>query len=306
MNDIKVSIIVPSYKRTKEMYARAIESLLQQSYENIEIVVVDDNAKPEHIEYRVELASYITELNNDKIKYIQNVENLGGALSRNAGIEVATGEYITFLDDDDRYLIDKVKNQLTFILDRNVDMVFGDIVIHNEKDELIDYRNHSTLKSFEHSYILKYHLTKQIAGTPSFMMKKEVLEDINGFEAVRMGQEYFLMMKIINSGASIAYMSQCDFVAYRTSAEAISTGKNKIYGEKDLYAYKKQFFKHLSLWDKSYVRCRHFAVMAVAYKRNHMYGKMSGALLLSILSNPFIVVSEVFGFLGRKQKGKKV
>ena len=102
--DTKVSIIVPSYKRNRELFSRAIESLLAQSYENIEIVVVDDNAKLELLEYRQALSDYIQETNSDKIKYIQNQENLGGALSRNVGIEKATGEYINFLDDEDKYL----------------------------------------------------------------------------------------------------------------------------------------------------------------------------------------------------------
>ena len=128
----KVSIIVPSYKRNRELFSRAIESLLAQSYENIEIVVVDDNAKPELLEYRQALYDYIQELNSDKIKYIQNQENLGGALSRNVGIENATGEYITFLDDDDRYLKDKVKNQLDFMLKNDLEMSFTDLSIYNE------------------------------------------------------------------------------------------------------------------------------------------------------------------------------
>ena len=129
--DTKVSIIVPSYKRNRELFSRAIESLLAQSYENIEIVVVDDNAKPELLEYRQALYDYIQELNSDKIKYIQNQENLGGALSRNVGIENATGEYITFLDDDDRYLKDKVKNQLDFMLKNDLEMSFTDLSIYN-------------------------------------------------------------------------------------------------------------------------------------------------------------------------------
>jgi len=252
----KVSIIVPSYKRNRELFSRAIESLLAQSYENIEIVVVDDNAKPELLEYRQALYDYIQELNSDKIKYIQNQENLGGALSRNVGIENATGEYITFLDDDDRYLKDKVKNQLDFMLKNDLEMSFTDLSIYNENEKLIDYRDHNDISQFDKDYLMKYHLTKQITGTPTFMVKKSVLLDINGFDNVPMGQEFYLMMKIINSDAKLGYVSQNNIVAYRTSLEAISTGPKKISGQKELFKYKKTYFKILSCFfsDKILIR----------------------------------------------------
>ncbi len=290
--DTKVSIIVPSYKRNRELFSRAIESLLAQSYENIEIVVVDDNAKLELLEYRQALSDYIQETNSDKIKYIQNQENLGGALSRNVGIENATGEYITFLDDDDKYLKDKVKKQLDFMLKNDLEMCFTDLSIYNENEKLIDYRDHNDISQFDKDYLMKYHLTKQITGTPTFMVKKSVLLDINGFDNVPMGQEFYLMMKIINSDAKIGYVSQNNIVAYRTSLEAISTGPKKISGQKELFKYKKTYFEILSFSEKQYVRCRHYAVMAVAYKRNKKYFKMILSLIVSVMSNPILAIRE--------------
>ena len=305
----KVSIIVPSYKRNRELFSRAIESLLAQSYENIEIVVVDDNAKPELLEYLQALYDYIQELNSDKIKYIQNQENLGGALSRNVGIENATGEYITFLDDDDRYLKDKVKNQLDFMLKNDLEMSFTDLSIYNENEKLIDYRDHNDISQFDKDYLMKYHLTKQITGTPTFMVKKSVLLDINGFDNVPMGQEFYLMMKIINSDAKLGYVSQNNIVAYRTSLEAISTGPKKISGQKELFKYKKTYFKILSFSEKQYIRCRHYAVMAVAYKRNKKYFKMMASLIVSVMSNPILAIREAIKLsrkINKKIKDKQL
>lgn len=306
MEEIKVSIIVPSYKRKKEQFARAIESLLASTYENIEIIVVDDNAKPEHAEYRQALSEYIAELNSDKVVYIQNETNLGGSGARNEGIRVATGEYITFLDDDDRYRQEKIADQLQFMLANNLDMSFTDLSIHNEKDKLIDYRNYPDLKGFDKDYLLRYHLTKQITGTPTFMCRKQILTDIGGFEKVPMGQEYYLMMRIINSGAKIGYEPQDNVVAYRTSQEAISTGPNKISGQKALFEYKKTYFNILSLSEKQYVRCRHYAVMAVAYKRNHKIFAMLWNLFVAVLCNPILAIKEAFGLAKKlNKKGRK-
>lgn len=303
--DKKVSIIVPSYKRGKELFSRAIESLLEQSYENIEIVVIDDNAKPEHLLFRTQLAEYIKELNNDKIVYLQNEENLGGALSRNVGIANATGEYIAFLDDDDVYLPNKIKNQLEFMLAKDLDMCFGDVALYNELDALIDYRDHTGLKRFDKDYLLKYHLTKQITGTISFMATKKLLDEIGGFSPAIMGQEYYLMFKIIMAGPKIGYYPSCDCKMYRTNAEAISTGKNKIPGELAMYRFKKEHFNKLTWWQRTYVRCRHHAVMAIAYKRNKKIGKMIGSLLACFFSNPLLIIIEGLGYLIRMLKPKK-
>lgn len=290
--DYKVSIVVPSYKRDEKLFARAIGSLLNQTYSNIEIIVVDDNAKPELRKFRNALENYIRNLNSDKVVYVQNEKNLGGSLSRNAGIERSSGDYITFLDDDDQYLPEKVEKQLNFITEHNYDAIFGDLAIYNEDENLIDYRSHRDIKKFDKESLIKYHLTKQITGTPTFMVKKELLTSVGGFDDVKMGQEYFLMFKLIESGSKIGYAPWCDIMAYRTKAEAISTGANKITGEKALYEFKKSHFDKLSLWSRSYVRCRHYAVMSVAYKRNHIYTKMVGALIVSVLSNPLIVITE--------------
>lgn len=297
----KVSIIMPSYKRHKDLVGRAIQSLLEQTYGNIEVVLVDDNAREELQDYRRELESLVSELNDNRVSYLQNKENLGGAGSRNEGIKIASGDYITFLDDDDVYLPEKVEKQLEFMLENNLDMSFSKLCIYNENDKLIDVREHD-IKSFDSDYLKKYHLTKQITGTPTFMMKKNVLVEIGGFEVVPMGQEYYLMQKILWGNYKLGYYPECYIKAYRTSAEAISTGKNKITGEKQLYKFKKQYFGILNLKERRYVRCRHFAVMAVAYKRNKKYLKAIWMLFVATICAPIVAVKEAIGLQKRKKE----
>lgn len=301
MEEIKVSIIVPSYKRKKELFARAIESLLAGTYENIEIVVVDDNAKPEHAEYRQALSNYIAELNSDKVVYIQNETNLGGSGARNEGIRVATGEYITFLDDDDRYLKNKIKNQINFMLENNLDMCFTNLIILNGDDEVVDYREYAKIKQFDNQYLMKYHLTRQIAGTNTFMYKKECLLSIGGFVKVSMGQEYYLMYNTIESGAAIGYLDKNDTILYREGQECISSGPNKISGQLSLYEFKKSNFEKLNLRQRIYVRFRHHVVMAVAYKRNSKMGKCLLEVIIAGLTSPIDALIEFFGFFKKRK-----
>lgn len=300
-----VSIIVPTYKRKPELVKRAIQSLLDQTYEHIQVVLVDDNAKPEHQEYRILIEDMVKELDSRKIKYLQNEKNLGGALSRNHGIQEADGTYITFLDDDDMYEKNKIDHQYHYMQEKQLDVCVSDLAIYNEREQLIDYRSHHDIESFDCAYLFRYHLTKQITGTPTFMFKKDILDTIGGFDDAIMGQEFYLMAKTIQSKAKIGYLEEANIRAYRYDIEAISTGPNKIIGEKKLYQYKKQYFRNLSWKERNYIQCRHFAVMAVAYKRNKKYGKALWYLFVACITNPFLSFKEALNLQKRKKENKK-
>jgi len=102
-----VSIIISTYNRY-ELAKGAIESALQQSYKNIQIIVVEDGS-------RSQLDKHITSVNDERIKYFLHNKNKGLAAVRNTGTFKAEGQYICFMDDDDRWLPDKVKRQLSII-----------------------------------------------------------------------------------------------------------------------------------------------------------------------------------------------
>lgn len=102
-----VSVIIPTYKRA-EYLKRAIESVLNQTYKNIEILVIDDN-DPDST-YRRENEIMLKELvENKKIIYIKHPRNMNGAAARNTGIRKAQGKYITFLDDDDYFMKNRIE-----------------------------------------------------------------------------------------------------------------------------------------------------------------------------------------------------
>ncbi|WP_299093714.1 glycosyltransferase family 2 protein [uncultured Metabacillus sp.] len=125
-NNEKVSIIITTYKGSN-CIRRAIRSLLEQTYANIEIIVVDDNP-PESVE-RIETEKIMKEYKESNIKYIKHETNLNGAAARNSGIKVATGEFVGFLDDDDYYLPTKVEMCVkTLTENKNSDAVFCGVI----------------------------------------------------------------------------------------------------------------------------------------------------------------------------------
>ena len=287
---VLVSVIIPTYKRTVALVSRAVNSVRNQTYENVEIIVVDDS--PADHPLRAEIAGYMATVEDARVKYYQNEKNLGGSLSRNRGIELAKGDYITFLDDDDEYMPEKVEKQLEFMLSGGFDMTFSELIIYDADGRVVDYREYKDLSAFDKDTLLKYHLMKHLTGTPTFMFKADKLREIGGFTDAIMGQEFYLMFKTIESGMKIGYFTHCHVKVYHHGGEAISMGPNKIKGELLLYDFKKKYFDRLSSSEQRAVRFRHHAVMTVAYKRNRKLFKMLGSGCVAALSSPDLIVKE--------------
>ena len=301
-NEFKVSVIIPTYKRS-DFLVRAIKSVLNQTYKNIQVVVVDDNENNSN--FRKETEDKIKEFNLDnRVLYIKNAYNMGGGKARNEGINRCDGEYITFLDDDDIYLEEKIEVQLKHMLKNKLDVSFTDLRLHNMKDKIVDYREFKFIKSFKNDDLLKYHLTRHITGTPTFMYKKDTLEKINGFRDVKMAQEFYLMLDTIESGARIGYIPRADVIAYLHDGEKISSGLNKINGEKNLFKSKQEYFYKLTSKEKKYIKFRHRAVMTVAYKRNREYTKATFEAVKAIGFTPIIAIYEIFMFFKKVDTNK--
>lgn len=107
MNEL-VSIITPSYN-TAKFIGKTIESVRIQTYQNWEMIIVDDCSSDNT---DVIVAEY---LNDKRIQYLKNDKNSGAAFSRNRALREAKGKWIAFLDSDDLWLSDKLEKQITFM-----------------------------------------------------------------------------------------------------------------------------------------------------------------------------------------------
>ncbi|WP_052131499.1 glycosyltransferase family 2 protein [Planococcus sp. CAU13] len=296
----KVSIIIPTYKRSN-LLERAIESVLNQTYSNIEVVVVDDNIpdSQHRAETEIKMKKYSTDY---RVIYVKNNKSLGGAFARNVGIKNANGKFITFLDDDDIYLPHKVGKQLRFMLQNDYDLSFTDVRIHNSDDVLIDYREHNYITSLSNKDLLKEHLMHHLTPTSTFMFKIESILKLEGFDDVKMGQEFMLMLKAIERGLNIGYMQGADVIQYAHNQERISLGTNKVEKEIELYNFKKKYFKYLNKKEKTYIKFRHHAVMMMVGKRSGMHFLFFIHFFKAIITSPKNCLSELLYF---KKKIKK-
>ena len=286
-----VSVIITTYRRD-EYLRKALQSVIRQTYQNIEIIVVDDNAD-EAWNKKTETIVEQEKLNSEfVIKYIKTDKNLGVANSRNLGIKESNGEYITFLDDDDIYLEEKVERQLDDMLNANADFGITNLYLYNEDDKLVDKRIHSYIQSTDKMSLLRYHLLYHLTGTDTFMFKSDYIRDIGVFPKINVGDEFYLMMRAINAGGKICYSPHCYVKAYIHTGEntGLSSGYGKIKGENNLYREKKQYFKSLNKRDIRYIKVRHYAVLAYANLRMSKHPAFMVNALKAVAISPVTAV----------------
>ncbi|WP_060554981.1 glycosyltransferase family 2 protein, partial [Proteus mirabilis] len=217
-NDLPlVSVIIPTYGRP-HFLERAIDSVLSQSYKNIEIIVVDDNSSNLHHEQTVKIIKKYNR--NNKIIYIFDGINVGGSLARNRGIIESKGEYITFLDDDDIYLEKKIESQVEHIINNNIDVSVCNMFF-KKNNNFLDISNcYSRVGSIQ-EFILNGN-----AYTPMIMSKKESLLEVGLFTHSPRYQDHILMLKLFMAGKKIKSLNEKLFI-HNDHNEKRITNSNK-------------------------------------------------------------------------------
>lgn len=173
----KVTVIIPTYKRAESL-ERAINSVLNQTYKNLELIVVDDNN--EDSEYRLANEKRLNKYKELKnFKYIKHSKNKNGAAARNTGIQYATGDYITFLDDDDIFLPTRIVKMVNLLKDNpSYGGAYSSVAICKNK-RIINVIEANKDGSFELDLLKQ----KSFFGTGSnLFIKKEIIEKIGDFD----------------------------------------------------------------------------------------------------------------------------
>lgn len=182
--DPLVTAVITTYRRDDVVLARAIDSVLNQTYENIELVIVDDNGRDTAYQEKVE--KLIKSYKNNNIILITHQENRGVQRARNNGIKKAQGTYIGFLDDDDEWLPYKISKQMRLFKDsgdENLGLVYGwyktiKIKADNTR-EVIEIRS----SYYEEEEVYNELLKSNFIGTTSLpLLKKEYVIDVGCFD----------------------------------------------------------------------------------------------------------------------------
>ena len=193
-----VSVIIPTYNRPHTI-ERAIKSVLNQTYQNIELIVIDDNAKNKQA--RIETSKILQKY--PSIKYIKNTKNLGGARTRNVGIENAKGKYIAFLDDDDEFLPEKIAKQVSLFESQSKIDKKTCLVYCYQLNIYPDKKKTKKVAADHEGNALYEHILKFTMPTSTWLCDKEKIIKIGGFDDMPSQQDLALMLKLLDNGYTI-------------------------------------------------------------------------------------------------------
>lgn len=297
----KVSVITPTYKRA-HFLSRAIDSILNQTYDNIQVVVVDDNA--ELPECRKSTEETMQKYKDDpRVLYVQNDKNLGGGLSRNVGISACDGDYIAFLDDDDEFEPPKIETELKFMQMHNLDFCFTDLHQYDANGKPFEHRTHRYVRNWDVDNLIKQHVLHSLTPTSTYMIKHDFIEVFGGFRQVPMGQEFMLMWDALQYASThpevkIGYIP-CSYIkAYLHNEGRISVGKNKVECEEKIFALKSSQKPSLTKKEVRFMDCRHYLVTASAYIRCGNKVQFFINILKAFNVSPIDTVKEALELIG--------
>lgn len=186
-----VSVIIPTYKRP-EMVLRAVNSVLGQTYRNLEIIVVDDNGLGD--EFQIQTHNALKPL-MENIKYLIHDKNKGGSCARNTGWKNSSGEYITFLDDDDVISNRKIECQLACL--SKLDSSWGACYCGYH----VLKQNGTTQKSAHHKegdvYLQALMRTMFMGSGSNLFLRKYVVDKVGGYdESFKRNQDIEFMARV--------------------------------------------------------------------------------------------------------------
>ncbi|UHA61419.1 glycosyltransferase [Metabacillus litoralis] len=209
-----VSIITPSYNSTKFIPA-TIESVLAQTYQNWEMLIVDDCSKDES---RKVIREYTEK--DDRIKLIELTENSGAAVARNTAIKAAKGKYVAFLDSDDLWVPTKLEKQIEF-------MEINDYAFTYSKYQLMDVDGNKLDRVIDVPRNIDYNglLSNTIIGCLTAVVNIEKTGPIE-MPNIRTRQDFALWLSILKRGIK-AHGLQEVLAYYRLVPGSISSNKVK-------------------------------------------------------------------------------
>ena len=190
MTDVLVSIIIPTYNRLEKL-KKAIDSVLGQSYENFEIIVVDDGSTDGTKDYIRSI------LDDSRIKYFYKVNEGLPSISRNLGASHSKGKYLTFLDSDDEWSSDKLSIQVDFH-EKNPDYIFS-----FTQAQTVAKKNISKSSLNKSGFIGKSLLLRNFIVTSSVLVKVDAFVACGGFSkdvSIVVAEDYDLWLKLSERG----------------------------------------------------------------------------------------------------------
>ena len=294
-----ISIIMSIFNERFEWIKLSIESMLNQTYSDYELIIIVDNPQiPQNIKRYLDSL----EKENSKIIICYNSENVGLALSLNKALKISKGQYIARMDADDISMKNRLEVELDFIKRTNSDVVFSNrILIDEEGNEILKCKN--LVSNVEEELLLA-----NVVVHPTVLMKSEVVKRNGGYRNFRRSQDYDLWLRLLTDNCKFAGLDRY-LLYYRISSNNLSKS-NKLeqyYAnkyQKKLYIERKKYNGRDSFSEKKYkqyIDDKHItdrknkkALKCFEYLEKCRDNKISAKSLLYLISAFFIMPNIFF------------
>ncbi len=235
-----VTAVLTTYKRPVEIVGRALKSVVEQTYEELEIILVNDF--PEDEKLSKELIGLCRGFERNVV-YLPMKKNSGANAARNYGAGVSKGAFIAFLDDDDEWSPEKIELQMQKMTDDNIGIVYCNTWINSEKSHSIKPR-FKNAKPEGNIYPVLFG--KNVVGSTSFpLIRKKAFDEVGGFnETMPALQDMELWLRIAQS-YTVKYIHKPLGTYYFYIGDRISSHSDRrIAGYNKIYDEHKEYLEH--------------------------------------------------------------
>ncbi|WP_062351727.1 glycosyltransferase [Bacillus kwashiorkori] len=213
MNEL-VSVIMSTYNEETDMVEKSIESILNQSYINIEFIIILDN--PENLRLKKLLYQY--ESYDQRVKVFVNDKNLGLVKSLNVALKQCSGRYIARMDADDISISERLMTQKEYLENNKLDFVFSSMILIDENGNKLYETNKDELSYTDVKKVLE---KGNISTHPTWFLKREVYEELDGYREVLYCEDYDFTLRCLLKGFKIGKVNQ-SLLMYRIRSNSIS------------------------------------------------------------------------------------
>lgn len=212
-----ISVLMSSYKEEVAELKLAVESILNQSYKDLEFIIIIDN--PDNKIHKAILSEYAKK--DRRIRLFINDRNIGLVASLNKALSLAKGDYIARMDADDISVSTRLEKQLKYLTENDYDLIGGITQMINEDGTLLYSIQKIPTDFFKIKKSLKYG---QCIAHPTWFGKRELFCTLGGYRDIPLCEDYDFTLRAVLQGYKISNINE-NVLKYRMTANSISRSK---------------------------------------------------------------------------------
>lgn len=212
---VKISVLMSVYKEPIAWIEKSIQSIRNQTYRNLEIILISDNPEsPELTEYLKKVAK-----SDPRVIVSFNEKNIGLVASLNRGLKICTGKYIARMDADDISIPERIEKQLTFLTKKDYNLVGCQFCVFNNEEDL--YKSESPIYNSACKKVLKY---KSCIAHPSWLVERAVYDNLDGYRNIDTCEDLDFLQRAVYAGYKVGNCPEV-LLRYRDNQNSISHKK---------------------------------------------------------------------------------